>query len=78
MGTKCTQYSKGWKFYCSVIRGLRLSSDRTELAVFYSTATLRGKMHCNFVAVRIVTLSVTANVKQAVLQSSELKTPFKD
>jgi len=22
MGTKCTQYSKSWKFYCSVIQGL--------------------------------------------------------
>ena len=65
MGTERTQYSKSRKLYCSVIRGLRLTSDRTELAVFYSTATLNGKSHCNFVAVRTVTLSVTANLKQA-------------
>jgi flavin reductase (DIM6/NTAB) family NADH-FMN oxidoreductase RutF len=25
MGTKCTHYSKSWKFYCSVIQGLILT-----------------------------------------------------
>lgn len=37
MGTKCTQYSKSWKFYCSVIQGLRVVSivnRRTLVSIF--------------------------------------------
>jgi hypothetical protein len=31
MGAKCTEYSKSWKFYCSVMQGLEVNFIVTAL-----------------------------------------------